>query len=283
MGREEAAERLDSTEQQQGTGGDLLLVREDAERARDLAVGQPDEDAVAAVTRGADEPAEPFELERVEVFPRRAAHTQRRPVDCSPVDLVGEHLVSVVRDARRSTVPGDRAPQVGASRGPDHPRAVRNHDDKHLATGQLDDLGGHRNRRLRVVRDQCLNAKWVGAAALVSWPRSCDRPVVLDSYEENASAPVRQADHGLHKVTVVEALPLLALELDVVPFSSCCPARHLSLQLISRRSGGRHLNPPMRLLCAILHSGALRAHNYARSSHMSRRCQRGRSRLPSGG
>lgn len=123
-------------------------------------------------------------------------------------------------------------------------RTVRDLDDDYLAIVHVDDLDGHRERWLCGVRDQCLQPKRVGAAALVPGPRTCDAAVVLDADEEDAAEPVGQAYDGFDQVAVVEALTFLALELDVVPLAAGSPLRHLRPHVVRRRGGAAHAITP---------------------------------------
>ena len=56
-------------------------------------------------------------------------------------------------------------------------------------------------------------------------PRTADRPVILDAYEEHSTGPVGQAYHCLDKVAVVQLFSLLALELDFIGLPTSDPLR----------------------------------------------------------
>jgi hypothetical protein len=105
MGRQELPNRVCSAEHQQPTRGHLGIVPCKAEGTRDLPIRQRAKRAVRTATCVPHHLPEPFKLERVEVCPLRAADTQRGPVHCAPVYLVGEHFVSVIRQAAGLPVP----------------------------------------------------------------------------------------------------------------------------------------------------------------------------------
>jgi hypothetical protein len=80
----------------------------------------------------------------------------------------------------------------------------------------LGDGGGHRQRRLCAVADQCLDPERIRSPGLVPRSGPADGPVVFDADKQNPSAAVRQADHRLDQVAVVQRRTTLALELNLI-------------------------------------------------------------------
>jgi hypothetical protein len=111
--------------------------------ACDLSVRKRAEKAVCASTGVPHHLPDPLELERVEVGPHRAADSQAGPVHRPPVYLMGEHLVSVIRQAHRAPVTRDRPSHVGAPRSSHDPRAIWDLNGKHFLATYLNNSRCH--------------------------------------------------------------------------------------------------------------------------------------------
>jgi hypothetical protein len=109
--------------------------------------------------------------------------TTRQDIDSTPVDLMGQHLVRVIRNAGGTTISTDRPPDIRPARGANHARAVRNLDGKHVLAFHLHGGNDHRKRRMRHVRDQRLDPQQVRTPRLVPRPGTRYGPVVLDAHE----------------------------------------------------------------------------------------------------
>lgn len=94
---------------------------------------------------------------RIEVLPVGAAYPKRGPINCTAINFVSQHLVSVVGHTGRTSVAGNRAAHVRPFRRPDNTRAVRNLDNQDLHIRQLNVGDRRRQRRLRAIRDQRLH------------------------------------------------------------------------------------------------------------------------------
>jgi hypothetical protein len=101
-------------------------------------------------------------------------------------------------------------------------------DNEDFLAAYLDDIGRRRKRGLSRVRDQRLHPKSIGSARFMARPGTGDRPVVLHADQKHASLTVGQAHDCFHQVAVVQGSMQLALELDVVLFTSRRPAGNLS-------------------------------------------------------
>ena len=56
-------------------------------------------------------------------------------------------------------------------------------------------------------------------------------PVILDADQERTTMPVRKAHHCFNQVAIVESSPLIALKLNLVPFTGGSPPRNLLGQI----------------------------------------------------
>nr|WP_232533984.1 hypothetical protein [Plantactinospora sp. KBS50] len=137
---------------------------------------------------------------------------------------MGQHLVGMVGKAGRSTVTGNRTPNIGTSRCPDYARTVGNTDYEDFLPVDLSQLNRDRERRLGGVRDKSLQAKGVSSASLVPGTGTCHRAAVLHTNQENSPTTVGEANHRLYQITVIEPPVLLTLELDVVLLTRRHPA-----------------------------------------------------------
>jgi hypothetical protein len=138
MGGQEPPNRVYSAEHQQPTRGYVGIVPCKAESTRDLPIRQRAERAVRAATCVPHHLPEAFKFKRVKICPFGAADTQAGPVHCAPVDLVGEHFVSVISQAARLPVPSQCSSHVHTLRGTDHPETIRDFNDQDFLVTYLD-------------------------------------------------------------------------------------------------------------------------------------------------
>ncbi len=83
----------------------------------------------------------------------------------------------------------------------------------------LDGGYAHRQRRLGRIRNQCLEPEWVRPPGLVPWPSACNGPVILHPDKQYSTAAVRQADHCLNQVAVIQRCTTFTLELHLIRLS----------------------------------------------------------------
>jgi hypothetical protein len=153
----------------------------------------------------------------------------------------------VIRQAHRAPVSCQCPSYVSASRRADHPGTVRDLDDQDFLPAHLDDSRGHRQRRLRVVGDQRLDPERICPPRLVSRPSPGDGPVVLHADEQGPSAAVRQADHRLNQVAVIQRRTALALELHLIRLALSDKAGNSLGQVFPVARQSRHGSPPFKL------------------------------------
>ena len=167
MSGQETPQRITLPEQEQRARRHVGIAAHQPERASDLPVRQRGQHTVCAGAAAARKPAQPLELQGIKILPARATDLDGRPVHCAAVHLVREHLVGVIRNTGRTTVPSDSPAHVGALSCSYDTRAIRNFYDQHILPGQLNKAHPDRGGRLRHVRDQRLNPKRIGPPRLM--------------------------------------------------------------------------------------------------------------------
>jgi hypothetical protein len=203
--RHELAQRLFAAEEQECNAPDArsASVRlEAAERAAQIFIGQAEERAISAPAAFAHQTPEALDLERIEVFPRRARNYRRRRILREPV---ASRLEDEERDARGFAIAAECSSQVTPRRGRRRQGRLRDAKDEHrLAVEHVHlrlDADGGPGR----VGHEGLDTARVGRPP-VARPRSHHLAVVVDADEQRPTLRVREADDRFDEVLVVRIL-----------------------------------------------------------------------------